>query len=292
MSSLEELFCAVDDFCQAFEPRWQQQLLHDGLRRRSRTRQLCLSEIMTILIAFHQSHYRNFKAFYVQQVSLHWHKEFPRLVSYNRFVEWIPSTLLPLSVYLYSCFGRCSGISLMDSTSVRVCHNRRIQQHRVFANLASRGKTSVDWFFGFKLHLVFNDCGELLNMTLTPGNTDERRPVFKLLRRLFGKVVADKGYISQTLFERLLRECGIQLLTKPRRNMRNRLMPLMDKLLSRKRAIVETIIDQLKNISQIEHSRHRSPLNFLVNLVCGLIAYCHQPKKPSLRLDGFFLPAA
>lgn len=133
MSSLEELFCAVDDFCQAFEPRWQQQLLHDGLRRRSRTRQLCLSEIMTILIAFHQSHYRNFKAFYVQQVSLHWHKEFPRLVSYNRFVEWIPSTLLPLSVYLYSCFGRCSGISLMDSTSVRVCHNRRIQQHRVFA---------------------------------------------------------------------------------------------------------------------------------------------------------------
>lgn len=205
MSSLEELFCSVDDFDQKFEPKWQQHLLQDGLRRRSRTRQMYLSEIMTIVISFHQSHYRNFKAFYTQQVSVHWRQAFPALVSYNRFVEWIPSTLMPLSIYLYKCFGRCSGISLMDSTCIRVCHNRRISQHKVFADFASRGKTSVDWFFGFKLHLIFNDRGELLNMTLTPGNTDERQPVFKLLRRLFGKVIADKGYISQPLFERLLR---------------------------------------------------------------------------------------
>jgi len=87
------------------------------------------------------------------------------------------------------------------------------------------------------------------------------------------------------LTEQLREDFGIEFFVKPKRNMKNRLMRLQDKLLSRKRSIVEIIIDQLKNISQIEHSRHRSPVNFCVNLVCGLIAYCHEPKKPSLDLD-------
>lgn len=192
---------------------------------------------------------------------------------------------LPLCAYLRHCFGKCSGISFIDSTSLKVCHNRRIAQHQVFNNLAARGKTSVDWFFGFKLHLVINDTGELLNVALTPGNTDERNPVPKLLQRLMGKVFADRGYISQKLAVHLSKTLGIQLVTKLRRNMKNRLMLLSDKLLLRRRAIIESVIDQLKNISQIEHSRHRSPINFLVNLLGGLIAYCHQPKKPSLILD-------
>ena len=80
---------------------------------------------------------------------------------------------------------------------------------------------------------------------------------------------------------------GIHLITKLKSNMKNKLMVMTDKLLLRKRSIIETINDQLKNISQIEHSRHRSPLNFLVNLVSGLIAYTHQPKKPSLNLSQF-----
>ena len=179
----------------------------------------------------------------------------------------------------------------MDSTSLKVCHNRRIGQHRVFQNLAARGKTSVDWFFGFKLHLVVNDRGELLNFVLTPGNTDDRTPVPKLLQQLFGKVFADKGYVSQKLVKQLLQSAGVQLITKFKRNMKNRLMSLSERLLLRKRAIIETIIDQLKNISQIEHSRHRSPVNCLVNIVCGLIAYCHQPKKPSIALDHNLLPS-
>jgi len=158
-----------------------------------------------------------------------------------------------------------------------------------FAGLAQRGKTSTGWFFGFKLHLVFNDQGALLNLMLTPGNVDDRKPVPRMVRKLFGKLFADKGYISKKLFEELLRTFNVQLVTGIRSNMKNMLMPLMDKLLLRKRTIVETIIDQLKNISQIEHSRHRSPINFLVNLICGLLAYCHQPKKPSLNLGA--LPA-
>jgi transposase len=290
MNSLTELFCDVDDFCQGFLPLWRRQLVSVGEMQRQRERSLSVSEIMTILIHFHQSHYRDFKAYYTDYVQERLQREFPSLVSYTRFVEFIPSVLLPLCAYLRkNCFGTCTGISFIDATSLAVCKNPRIHSHKVFAGLAKRGKTSTGWFFGFKLHLIFNDQGALLNLLLTPGNVDDRKPVPKMVRKMFGKLFADKGYISKKLFEELLRTFHVQLVTGIRSNMKNVLMPLMDKLLLRKRAIAETIIDQLKNVSQIEHSRHRSPVNFLVNLICGLIAYCHQPKKPSLNLGT--LPA-
>jgi hypothetical protein len=291
MNSLEELFCSVDDFCQKHQSQSQQKLLSDGGKHRNRARGLCLSEIMTIIILFHQSHYRNFKSYYLEHVCGYMRGYFPALVSYHRFVEWMPSTLLALCGYLQSCFGKCSGISFLDSTSIKVCHNRRIPQHRVFKQVAARGKTSVDWFFGFKLHLVINDCGELLNITVTPGNIDDRKPVPQLLSSIVGKVFADKGYISAALAKSLLHR-RVQLITKFKRNMKNRLMPMIDMLLLRKRAIIESVIDQLKNISQIEHSRHRSPTNFMVNMIAGLIAYCRQPKKPSLGINANLTPAA
>jgi transposase len=287
--SVLELFCHVDDFCQQFLPSYQAHLLADGGRQRQRARSLSASEIMTLLILFHQSHYRDFKAFYTQHVLKYLRAEFPGLVSYTRFVEFIPSVLFPLCAYLRHCRGTCTGISFLDSTDLTVCHNKRISQHKVFAHVAARGKTSTGWFFGFKLHLLFNERGELLEVALTPGNVDDRKPVPQMVKHLFGKIFADRGYLSKKLFTALLETFGIQLITKLKKNMPQRLMPLADKLLLRKRAIAETIIDQLKNISQIEHSRHRSPANFVVNLVCGLIAYCHQPKKPSLHLGE--LPA-
>jgi hypothetical protein len=192
--------------------------------------------------------------------------------------------LVPLCVYFQKhCLGDCSGVSFIDSTSLEVCLNQRIGSHKVFAGLAERGKTSTGWFFGFKLHLVINDRGELLNVLFTPGNIDDRKPVPHLVRKLFGKVFGDKGYISQSLYEWLRQTFGVQLVTKLRSNTKNKIpMSLTDRILLRKRAIVESVIDQLKNISQIEHSRHRSVNNFLVNLLCGLIAYARQPKKPSL----------
>jgi hypothetical protein len=239
---------------------------------------------MTILIHFHQSHYRNFKAYYCEHVLPHLRAEFPGLVSYTRFIDFMPSSLIPLCIYLQTnCFGDCSGVSFIDSTSLDVCLNQRIASHKVFAGLAGRGKPSTGWFFGFKLHLVINDRGELLNVLLTPGNVDDRKPVPRLVRKLFGKIFGDKGYISKELYEQLLQIFGVQLVTKLRSNSKNHLpMTLSDRLLLRKRAIVESVIDQLKNISQIEHSRHRSVGNFLVNLLCGLIAYPRQPKKPSI----------
>ena len=143
MNSLEALFCHIDDFCQVFEPRWQATLLDNGLKRRRRERALSRSEIMTILVSFHQQSYRNFKHFYQKHVCRYWASAFPKLPSYQRFVDWIPSTLLPLCVYLKHCFGECSGLSFIDATALKVCHNRRINQHQVFDDLAARGKTSV-----------------------------------------------------------------------------------------------------------------------------------------------------
>jgi hypothetical protein len=283
--SILELFCSVDDFWQQFAPNWHHDLLTSGQRQRLRPTQLHPSEIMTIVILFQQSHYRTFKAYYTEYVQRHLRSEFPTLVSYSRFVELMPTVLVPLVAYLHTQLGRCTAISFIDSTSLAVCHNVRIYQHRVLAGRAARGKTSVGWFYGFKLHLVVNDQGELLAFCLTPGNVDDRRPVPKLATGLIGKLIGSKGYLSQPLAQQLLVAHGLHLITKLRKKMHNRLLDWSDKLLLRKRSIIETINDQLRNICQIEHSRHRSPINFLVNLVAGLIAYCHQPKKPSLGVQ-------
>jgi len=281
--SLEALFCDVDDFCQDFMPEWQNQQITGGERKRRRAGQLTASEIMTLIIYFHQSQYRHFKGYYLFHVRRYLKEAFPGLVSYQRFVALMPSVLIPLCVYLQQRKGTATGLAFIDATSIAVCHNRRIHSHKVFKKLAKRGKTSVGWFYGFKLHLVVNDRGELLAFQVTAGNVDDRQPVPQLTKGLAGKLFGDKGYISQALFEALFAD-GLQLVTKLRKNMKNRLLPLIDKILLRKRALIETINDQLKNISQIEHTRHRSVANFMVNLVAGLIAYTHQPRKPSLTV--------
>jgi len=277
------VFCDIDDFCQFFEPAWQQRLLAAQPRQRNRPSTLCLSEVMTIIVLFHSSGYRNFKTYYTQHVLRHLVWAFPKLVSYNRFVELMPSALIPWCGYLQTRKGACSGISFIDSTSLRVCHNHRIQSHKVFAGCARRGKTSVDWFFGFKLHLVTNDCGALLSLRLTPGNVDDRQPVPEMVKGRFGKFFGDKGYISQPLFETLFDE-QVQLVTKLKARMKPRLVSMFDKLMLRKGVIIESVIDQLKNISNIEHSRHRSVANCFVNVLAGLIAYTYREKKPSLNI--------
>ena len=232
---------------------------------------------MTIVIWFHCSGYRNFQSYYQDHVCVHLRAEFPELVSYTRFVELMPTTLLPLCIYLKSRFGLCTGVSFVDSTPPPVCHNRRIKRHKVFADQARRGKISMGWFYGFKLHLVVTEHGELLGIKITAGNVDDRKPVFHFAKTLLGKLFGDKASFK-ALFAQLYDD-GVQLITPIRKNMQNRLMPLMDKVLSRKRAIIETINDQLKNIQQVAHTRHRSEANFAVNVIAGLIAYTHQEKK-------------
>lgn len=288
MDNLIELFCIVDDFCQQILPALEATMLEASGQKRGKPCRLTTSEIITIMIYFHQVRFRDFKTFYLQYVNVHLSSAFPNLVSYSRFVELMPRALVFLCLFVHFQQKTFTGLYFIDSTTLAVCHIKRAKSNKVFKKLAKKSKSTMGWFYGFKLHLVINDRGELLAFRLSPGNLDDRQVVDKMTVGLTGKLVGDKGYISQSLFN-LLYQRGLQLITKLRKNMKNKIMPLVDKMLLRKRAIVESVIDQLKNISQIEHSRHRSPVNFMVNLVAGLAAYTLQPKKPSLNIDHLLL---
>ena len=224
-----------------------------------------MSEVMTIVIQFHLSGYRPFKAHYSEPVLRRQCGEFPDLVSYHRFVELLPASLVALCVYLTTSFGACRGISFLDATPLAVCHRRRIWGRHVFADYAARGKTSVDWFYGFKLHLAVNTCGELLNVTLTAGKGDDRAVAPDFVAALFGQSFGDKGSVSQPLFEQLWAD-GVQLITKLKKNMKERLWPPSTSWCCAN----ERLVDQLKNIPQIEHLRHRSVDKILCQLTRGL----------------------
>lgn len=288
---ITQIFCDVDDFYKNFERQWESQpQLPSWSKQKSCRSRLSLPEVMTLVIAFHGSGFRTFKDFYTRQVLPHWRKAFPNLVSYTRFVELMPWSLMLLCCFIGTRRGEVTGISFIDSTPIEVCHPNRSKSHRVFEGLVGWGKNSMGWHYGFKLHLIINERGELLAFQLTAGNTDDRQPVPDLTADLIGKLFGDRGYISEKLFEKLY-EQGLKLITNYKKKMKQKLVRLMDKILLRKRSLIETVNDQLKNISQIEHSRHRSVWNFLVNLLAGLIAYTYLPTKPSLDLEPKGLPA-
>lgn len=287
--NLVEIFYLADELCKNFyQVMEEHQIAEDnGKKTRNKPSKLSDSEVITILITFHLGSFRNLKHFYINYVQKHMKDYFPETVSYNRFVELQKKALLPMTIMLKQLgLGACTGISFVDSTPVRVCKNKRIFNHKVFKGIAQRGKSTMGYFFGFKLHIIVNDKGEIVDFVITPGNTDDREPLKneKFLEKVIGKLFADKGYVSKTLFENLFIN-GIQLITGIRKNMKNSLMTMSDKIMLRKRSIIETINDELKNICQIEHSRHRSFANFLTNMISGLLAYSFLPKKPSIKFE-------
>ncbi len=291
---LVTLFYLIDEFCKDYEPQWRQSLLDAGLRQRRTASRLSLSETLTIVVFFHLSGYRMFKWYYEREIrgTTFAASCFPNVVSYTRFLELMSSSLVPLGhCLLWLCnLSARTGIQFIDSTSLVVCSNLRIGRHKVFAGIAKRGRTSEGWFFGFKLHLIVNDRGELLAIRMTPGNVSDANAsvVTGLTKGLRGKLFGDKGYISRELFAKLWHQ-GLRLITNVRKNMRNQLLPYWDKLLLRRRFIIETVNDHLKNNEQIEHNRHRSLTNFCGNVLSGLIAYQLQPKKPSIRVPKVLL---
>lgn len=280
--NLDQLYCNVDDFWKSFKQEWGKHLVGTGKSKRVLEPELSILEMMTIVISFHQSNYRTFKHFY-SYICSYLKKEFPKLISYSRFVYLIKNIFVPLFAYLLQNKGVVTGITFIDSTSRAVCHNKRIPRNKVFKKLAKRVKTTSGWFYGFKLHIIINDRGEILAFQITPGNVSDISMIESLSKDIFEKLFGDKGYISSEVGKKLL-ERGLELFTSVRANMKQKLMSLKDKVLLRKRSLIETVNDQLKNISQIEHTRHRSVGNFLVNMIIGITAYCHQPKKPSLNL--------
>lgn len=286
---ITEIFCIADDFCKEFDAEIEKMAIksEDGRKHRKRKTTMSRSEIMAILIFFHFNTFRNFKHYYLFYVQVHLKDLFPNQLSYNRFVELESRVAVEMMMFLQlCCFGRCTGISFIDSTCVPVCHNKRIIRNKVFKDFAEIGKSTMGWYFGFKLHLICNERGEILNFMLTKANVDDRNTeVFKRLSdNVFGKLYADKGYISQTLFERLFDQ-GVNIVTGLKANMKNKLMPLYDRIMLRKRSVIETINDELKNVAQLVHSRHRSIYNFGMNVLSAIAAYCFFDKKPSINID-------
>lgn len=279
-----EIFYLTDEFCREFNEFIATSMIGNEPKRKPRMSE---SEVITLMILFHSGSFRNMKHFYLHYVQKHLSLEFPRTVSYNRFTELMQSAILPMTIFLKTCcLGDCTGISFVDSTPIRVCKNKRITRNKVFKDTATRGKSTMGYFFGFKLHLIVNDKGEILNFVITQGNVDDREPLKneRFIEAVKGKLYGDKGYISKELTNILFVD-GLHLVTSIRNNMKNCLMELRDKILLRKRSVIETINDELKNMCQVEHSRHRSFGNFMTNLLSGLIAYSFFPKKPAIKYD-------
>lgn len=286
------LFIFIDDFCKAVDEYTEQHILPSEKKLPNPTRkpEMTMSEILTILLLFHQSPCKNFKYYYQSYVQLY-KSEFPKMVSYERFVT-LKKRVLKYMIYLLnwlSSLSKDTGINFIDSSSISVCHNKRISRNKVFKSVAKLGKSTKGWFFGFKLHLVINERGEIHSAKLTAGNIDDRAVVPDLTKNLRGLLFGDKGYIKAELFNELIGR-GLKLVTGIKKTMKNKLMPLMEKLMLRKRSLIETVFDYLKNKFEIEHNRHRSIWNFLVHIISVLIVYCLKPTKPSIK-NNFFLPA-
>ena len=276
------LYCCLDDFCQAFAD-WEAHQLIPSPTSRQRCGKLSRSEMLFIMVLFHLSPYKNFKTFYLYGVGCQHRACFRDLPHYDRFVSLMPRLFAPLMVLLHSLGGEETGIYFGDSSKLAVCHNRRIDRHRVFDGLAARGKTSMGWFFGLKLHFVINHKGQIMALKITAGNVADSSVLDEITRHLKGKLYADKGYISHEVFTKLWQR-GLHLITGIRRNMRNHLMLLGDKILLRKRFVIETVLDILKSEMGLEHTRHRSPVNAMVHVLSCLVAYAFRPGKPSISL--------
>lgn len=283
---ITEIFFIIDEFSKVFNDFVKKNTIDDGKPHRNKPNRMSDAEVMLILIMFHHGEFRCIKSFYINYICKHCTHLFPKTVSYNRFVELQRSVLIQFGYFVKSCLlAPCTGISFVDSTPLRVCREQRIWQHKVFQGLAERGKCSMGWFYGFKLHLIINDTGEIINFMITPGNVDDREPLkhLRFVEKIHGKMFGDRGYISKELFANLFMD-GIQLITKLKKGMKNALMSQEDKILLRKRSVIESVNDELKNIAMIEHSRHRCIANFFTNTFAAIAAYCYFPKKPSLNI--------
>jgi len=253
-------------------------LLGNG-KNAGRKRKLSTSEILTITIYFHASGFKDFKTYYRTMIQGFLRNAFSGTVSYNRFIELRQESMVMLILFAkMKGLGACDGISVIDSCKLQVCHVRREYSHKVFKGLAAKGKTSTGWFYGFKLHLIINSVGELISFFITPGNiADNNAEILeKLTDEIFGKLIADKGYIGA--FAQLYKK-GIELVHRIRKNMKNKLMNLYDKLLLRKRGVVESVIGILKEEHSLEYTGLRSMTAFIAHVCSAIIAYSFREKN-------------
>lgn len=280
MPDLISIFCEIDDFCNDFEKQ-----IKIGKTVRGREAALQMSEIMTITIWYYYSGYSTFKDYYTKEIEMHLNQEFPKLVSYNRFIELRKTIVVPMLVMLETKkLSACTDISFIDSFKLQACHIKRESSHKTLKRIAAKGKTSMGWFYGMKVHLVINHAGEIISFYISSGNIADNNEeiLFALTKNISGKLFGDKGYIvNSQLFETLFLK-GIKLITGIRKNMKNKLMELDDKLALRRRGVIESVGDVLKEHLGLEHTRHRSIWGFFLNIFGTLIAYQMREKKPNI----------
>jgi Transposase DDE domain len=290
LDRLTEVFCEVDDFCQGFEEQWQAYLIGSGAAPRGPQPGLSVSAIITLLLVLHSSRFKYLKNFYQGLAMPLLRQCFPGMPCYEQFVTVQKRAFVPLIFFLLSRLGKKTGIYYIDSTSLPVCDNHRIHRHKTFAGLAERGKTSMGWFFGFKLHLVFNHLNQIVAFKLTCGHVHDTKPVPQLTKNLLGKLFADKGYIGKQLAAELLRR-GLTLFTRVRKNMKSLPLSMPDKFLLNARNMAETIIGSIKEFSSLNLPKHRLPLNAFLHLLAAITAYQLNPIKPKLKLPSTYLLA-
>jgi hypothetical protein len=242
----------------------------------------CLSdsEIMMILILFQSSQWRNFKNYYNHFLSTYYKTAFPKLPSYNRFIEIMNRVIFHLILFSQINSGKRTGIYFIDSTCLPVCHLKRSTRHKTFDEIAQYGRTSVGWFFGLKLHIVINNQGELIAFKITSGKQNDAKAGESIMQKLNGLIFGDKGYLGKELFSRLL-EKGLKLITRNRKNMKEKNYSPIEKQLLNRRGIIETVINHFKHHYHIWHTRHRSVLNAITHLIAGIAAYVIEPLKIS-----------
>ena len=283
------LYCCLDDFCKLLAD-WETHRLLPSEQTRPRPGKLSRAEMLLIVVLFHLAPFKHFKAFYHYGIGQQYRACFGDLPHDDRFISLMPRLFVPLTVLLHSLSGEPSGVYFAASTTLAVCHNRRLHRHKVFKGLAARGKTRMGWFSGLKRHFVINHNGQIMALKITPGNTADSTMRDAMTPHLAGALYADTGYIGRELFSKLWQR-GLHLITSIRRNMRNDLMPRADKIMLRKRVLIETVLDTLKSEMGLEHSRHRSAINAMVHVLSCLVAYAFRPGKPSISLTSRRLEA-
>lgn len=264
------VYYLLDNFCKIYQEWEKGHLLPTNLKR-NREGNLRLSELLTILLYFYLSSMQDFKNYYLYYLPYKYHGYF-KLISYTRIIQLMPRLLLPLALLLHCLKGEETGTYYIDSTKLAICHNKRTNSNKVFKKIAKLGKSSYGWFMGFKLHLIINNKGQIMAVTITKGNIHDVTVAEKLAANLVGKMYGDKGYISKDLFQNLYNK-GLKLFTSIRKDMKNYLFEMEDKINLRKRSLIESVFKVLKCHQKLEHTRHRSPLNFLVHVLACLNAY-------------------
>jgi hypothetical protein len=285
---LIEIFIDIDDLLKMYQA-YQNRTLLGTKKLPTRMPELSASEVCTIVACYHLSGYKCFEYYYRKVIKGTHFSYFPSAPSYERFLVLMSRSYNLMWLWSLHCclHSQRNGLYFIDSKKLAVCHLKREHSHKVFAGAARKGKTSTGWFFGFKLHLVINAYGQIVNWTITSGNVSDNNAdlLKKLLRNLEGICVGDKGYYS-SLFEWFYSN-GLHLVLKPKKNINQRLPSLYDhQQYLKKRALIESVNDILTSICDVEHTRHRKPENAFANIAGAIVAYHFIDPKPCIFIKN------